>query len=326
MKTDISYLPLKKQEELRYITEQVCKEIHNCEMIILYGSYARNDYVDFDARIEYNVPTTFMSDFDILVLTAQEPTEITERKLTKIDTHFFNENRTPVQFVALSVQEMNKCLANGRFFHVHVKEEGIMLFNRGEYELIEGKALNYQEIHHEAQRYFTNKFKMGNSFIRSAAHALDDGDYELLSFHLHQACEFFFLCILLTYTLSNRKIHDLSKLLRASMKYVPQLQEIFPLSTSKERYIFNLLKKAYKEARYNDEFKPTREEVIAQQKMAHALRDFTEEVCQRQVKKYALLAQQKGKESQLYPDVELMTRVAETEEEMLSDKDHYKKK
>lgn len=326
MKTDISYLPLRKQEELRHITAEVCKEIHNCEMIILYGSYARNDYVDFDERIEYNVPTSFMSDFDILVLTAQEPTEITERKLVKVDTHFFSENRTPVQFLALSVQEMNKCLANGRFFHVQVKEEGVMLFNKGDHQLIEGKPLNYEEIYAEAERYFKGKFKKGNSFVRSAVHAFNDKDYQLLSFNLHQACEFYFLAILLTYTLSNRKVHDLSKMLRASLKYVPQLQSLFPFDSKEEKYIFNLLRKAYKEGRYNDDFNPSREEVIAQQKKVYALRDLTEKVCMQQLEKYAALAQKKDNDTPLYPEIEFNTRVADIEKEMQSDKDHYQKR
>ena len=36
-------------------------------MIILYGSYARNTYVDCDRRRDYGVTTFFMSDYDILI-------------------------------------------------------------------------------------------------------------------------------------------------------------------------------------------------------------------------------------------------------------------
>ena len=38
-------------------------------MIILYGSYARNTYVDCDRRRDYGVTTFFMSDYDILIVT-----------------------------------------------------------------------------------------------------------------------------------------------------------------------------------------------------------------------------------------------------------------
>ena len=41
-------------------------------MIILYGSYAKNKYVDYDQRVEFGVPTYYMSDYDILILTRKE--------------------------------------------------------------------------------------------------------------------------------------------------------------------------------------------------------------------------------------------------------------
>lgn len=324
MKTDISFLPERKQEELKEIIEQVRKEIHNCEMIILYGSYASGNFVIRDERIEYNVPTLFMSDFDILVLTAQEPTEITERKLAKIDNRFCNMQRTPIQFMALSVQEMNNCLEAARYFHKTIKEKGILLYSTGNYVLTEGHALDYPEVLKEAERYFNDKFSKGESFLRSAAHAYDDGDYPLLSFNLHQACEFFFLAILLTYTLSNWKIHDLGKLLRIASKYAPSLKGLFSPDNPEEKYIFNLLKKAYKEGRYNEEFKPTKEEVEAQRKMACTLRDMAEEICNKQVEYYRKrVAEEDSKDAKFYPENDPHTTVADTNEDLANDKDHY---
>ena len=69
MKTSINYLPEQKRDELRRIVKCVLEVLPGCEMIILYGSYARNTYVDYDQRIEYGIRTCFMSDYDILVVT-----------------------------------------------------------------------------------------------------------------------------------------------------------------------------------------------------------------------------------------------------------------
>ena len=69
MKTSINYLPEQKRDDLRRIVECVLEVLPDCEMIILYGSYARNTYVDYDQRIEYGIRTCFMSDYDILVVT-----------------------------------------------------------------------------------------------------------------------------------------------------------------------------------------------------------------------------------------------------------------
>lgn len=70
MKKSLSHLPKEKQVDLRLIAQYVVEALGDqCEMVILYGSYARGDYVEYDQRIEFGVPTYFMSDFDILVIT-----------------------------------------------------------------------------------------------------------------------------------------------------------------------------------------------------------------------------------------------------------------
>lgn len=44
MKTDLSYLPEHKQQELKRVAEIICG-IMPVDMVILFGSYARNDWV-----------------------------------------------------------------------------------------------------------------------------------------------------------------------------------------------------------------------------------------------------------------------------------------
>lgn len=90
---------------------------------------------------------------------------------------------------------------------------------------------------------------------------LADRDYQLLSFHLHQACESFFTAILLTFTLLSRKMHSLSKLLRITCNYVPELQQWFVTGEADEKYMFRVLKKAYKEGGGNHQFALTEGEV-----------------------------------------------------------------
>ena len=70
MKRSIAYLPKNKQEDLYFIVNEIKKRLPKTEMIILYGSYARNEYVDFDEREEFGIITSFRSDYDILVVTS----------------------------------------------------------------------------------------------------------------------------------------------------------------------------------------------------------------------------------------------------------------
>lgn len=59
-------------------------------MVILYGSYARNTHVDYDQRIEFGVPTYFMSDYDILILTRKPIGAIEYSLYDKIADAFFS--------------------------------------------------------------------------------------------------------------------------------------------------------------------------------------------------------------------------------------------
>ena len=51
MKKSIKRLPKRTQEELTVLLDLVCKNIENCQMVILFGSYARGNYVLWDTNI-----------------------------------------------------------------------------------------------------------------------------------------------------------------------------------------------------------------------------------------------------------------------------------
>ena len=51
MKKSIKRLPKRTQEELTVLLDLVRKSIGNCQMVILFGSYARGNYVLWDSNI-----------------------------------------------------------------------------------------------------------------------------------------------------------------------------------------------------------------------------------------------------------------------------------
>ena len=66
MKRSLSHLPKHKQEELKQIVS-IITENAEVEMIILFGSYARGDWVE-DIYTEGHITYEYKSDFDILVI------------------------------------------------------------------------------------------------------------------------------------------------------------------------------------------------------------------------------------------------------------------
>ena len=84
MKKSIAFLPKKNREDLKYLVELILDKIPVCEMIILYGSYARGTYVSYDEREEFGVPTSFKSDYDILVINSAWSYDKIENKLVSV--------------------------------------------------------------------------------------------------------------------------------------------------------------------------------------------------------------------------------------------------
>ena len=69
MKSDITFLSERKQRDLHELVALIREEIRDVVMIILYGSYAKNTYVDLDERHDFGGRTYYMSDYDLLVVT-----------------------------------------------------------------------------------------------------------------------------------------------------------------------------------------------------------------------------------------------------------------
>lgn len=70
MQSSIDFLPERKQRDLYELVGLIRDEVRDVVMIILYGSYARNTYVELDIQRDYGGgKIQFMSDYDILVVT-----------------------------------------------------------------------------------------------------------------------------------------------------------------------------------------------------------------------------------------------------------------
>ena len=66
MKKSLAHLPKHKREELKEVIS-VITEGAEVEMIVLFGSYARDDWVE-DVYVEGHITYEYKSDFDILVI------------------------------------------------------------------------------------------------------------------------------------------------------------------------------------------------------------------------------------------------------------------
>ena len=298
MKKSIAFLPKKNREDLKYLVELILDKIPVCEMIILYGSYARGTYVSYDEREEFGIPTSFKSDYDILVINSAWSYDKIENKLASVrniyDKRGDHRYRVPVQFIHDSIKKVNEDLKYSRYFYTELKRDGIMLYNRGKNKLARRKPLKFGEIKKQGEEYFGEKYAKARLFMEQAVFMYDKEEYVMSSFNLHQACENLFNAIMLTFTLKNDKEHNLEELFKASRGYAPELIRVFPVGNEEER-LFKILVCSYIEARYNPEFKVSREDVEDLMVKVEKFGMVTKDVCERGIKEYEGLAKTEKK-------------------------------
>ncbi len=143
MKTSLDHLPEQKQQELQRAVEIIREEI-NPDMLILFGSYARGDWVE-DIDLE-TLHYRYQSDFDLLVVTE------TRKEASKIEqNNQLNQrliktiHRTPISLIAEDIQFINRRLRKSQYFYIDIKREGIVLYNSGAFELVEPKEISPSE-------------------------------------------------------------------------------------------------------------------------------------------------------------------------------------
>ena len=288
MKTSYSHLPDYAKNDLQQIVSLILERVPHCEMIILYGSYARGTFVEYDERDEFGILTSFMSDYDLLVVTSNMDVQEVGHLLNTVDDKYYKrpDYQVPIQFINDDIEKLNSDLSERRYFYTGIKKQGIMLYDSGNYKLERARKLNFEEIREQAQEYFDEKFNYANDFLSGAKYYYGLEKYKMPSFHLHQTCENYFYTLRLVHTLKNSKQHNLSKLLGSTHKYSPELQKIFPRNTKEEKRLFELLRLAYVEARYNSKFVVTKEDIDALFPKIERLRDITKQICQSQIEAY----------------------------------------
>ena len=284
MKNSIDFLPERKQRDLRELAALIRDEVKDVVMIILYGSYAANTYVERDERRDYGVRTIYMSDYDLLVVTKRRLGERESTVEARVRERFAagkNDEILPrPQIINESISKLNDALTMGRYFYVEIVAKGIMLYDSGECQLATPGELDYAEIKKMAEEYYDDKFSDGLDFFKGANFYYQEENYHMTAFMLHQATESFLKTIPLVYILYGYKEHDLQFLIEKCKPYTLELAKVFPCDTNEEKRLFDLLRRAYLEARYNKKnFIVTKADIDALVPKIEQLCGIVEKVC-----------------------------------------------
>lgn len=267
MKTSLDHLPAAKRKELDLVVEtlrsgfaeaisrRTMPRFRNGKLlkIILFGSYARGDWVE-DPKGRY------FSDYDILVVVNHDDLADLEQFWAKADEALLRELasgerlRTQPNFIVHSLDDVNEQLRLGRYFFTDILRDGITLFEEDGFPFVAPGALSAQDALAETRTYFDEWSRGSATFLRGAKFYRQDGSPKEAAFSLHQAAEKAYHGLILALTLYSAKTHRLNVLRDRAEAFDARLLGVWPRASKFERQGFDLIRRAYVEARYSPHY------------------------------------------------------------------------
>lgn len=308
MKTSLDHLPADTCARLHRLTEMVRAALPAAEAVILFGSYARGDYVVDGQWNDYHPePSHYQSDYDVAVLTAPEQDgKHADHRLKNVKDAFEREygREIPVQFHRFGVMKFNRMVKQHRFFFLDIADEGILLHDSGRYVLgAKRTAPWYPVVLKWARQDWRKKRLDAISFMAAAETVGALKNYTLADFQLHQACESWYLALMLVITEYRPKTHDLRTLRSLTLPHGPaELDAAFPLATAADRRRFQVIWDGYIRGRYDRNFMVSKADYLWLAAGTERLAKAARQICLARIRDVARLA--KEQEGQTPPDGE----------------------
>lgn len=284
MKSSLSHLPKIKQEQILHIAA-IIKEVAAPEKIILFGSYAKGNYVEHRYTGKDSINYEYISDFDFLIVTQQN--KMKDYELEDIIINKTQQFKVPINVQIHEIDYINKGLQFGQYFFTDIVKEGILLYDTSKFEFANLTELSTKQLNEISQNYFTIWYNRHNEFFIDANNAYERKSYTKAAFELHQATESLYYAVLLVFQGYKPKSHNLYKLRKYSKQLSEELYLIFPLENDKnEKKIFDLLKSGYIDARYKEDFVVTKEEIEKIMDRVTIMRNVVEKICNEKISSY----------------------------------------
>ena len=292
MKNDVDHLPPAQQDELALATRilmdgfavatsratQPWKKNGKVRKIVLFGSYARGDWVD-------EPENGYQSDYDLLIIVSHEDlTEIADYWYVAEDKILRDTAITrPVNIIVHTLDEVNRGLKRGEYFWVDIARDGVVLYDLPGSELAAPMPLTAADAYEMASEYLAKQLPAVDRWLKLAAVSCAESETDPewaknAAFNLHQAAETAYTCYLLVRSQYVPRSHNLKFLRSLAEDRETRLVDAWPRATKVDRRRFELAKRAYVEARYSAAYAIESDDLQAIRAAVTMLRDTVETV------------------------------------------------
>jgi HEPN domain-containing protein len=145
-------------------------------------------------------------------------------------------------------------IEKGKRFWNNMMSKGINVYQVPELQLPEFQIVTEGDFIKRAVIDWERWGLQGKSFLNGAKFYIENNDFTLALFLLHQAAESTLIAIIKAVLGYRMSAHNLSRMLRLTLLFTEELKNVFELNTAEGSQIFNLLQTAYSEARYRGSF------------------------------------------------------------------------
>ncbi len=309
MRSSIDHLPAAKQRELARVVQIIFEEFEDAlalatqnwkrkgriSKVILYGSYARGGWVD-----EPHTAKGYQSDYALLIIVSDGRLTDRVEYWSKLDDRLIRDLtmtksvRTPVNFIVHSTDEVNRGLAEGRYFFMDVARDGIALYQAIDDELPEPQPKTPHAALELAQEYFDEWFPSGGEFFDNFEFNLGRERLNNAAFQLHQSTERYYHCVMLVRSFYTPHVHNLAFLRTQAERLDDRLRDAWPSETKADRARFEKLKDAYVKARYSKHYRISEEELAWLGERVAVLAGIVETICRERIAQLADTARSAG--------------------------------
>ncbi|MNS94935.1 HEPN domain protein [compost metagenome] len=183
-----------------------------------------------------------------------------------------------VNIIVHTMAEVNQALTRGEYFWTDILRDGVTLYELPGHPFAQPQPMTAAEARDAAQRYYEARIKDLDLWIEDARrHVAMSGEGQHVrkraAFLLHQATETAYACFLLTHTFYFPRSHNIKFLRSLAEDSDKRLAAAWPREQRADRRRFELLKRAYVEARYSDQYDVDAEDLTLQLVSVVQLRD-----------------------------------------------------
>lgn len=232
--------------------------------LVLFGSFAKGTWFE-DSR------SGRASDIDLLAIVSHEALTEMSAFWQEVEDRLFHDPaiQRDVSIIVHTLQDVNRQLKDGQYFFSEIIGQGIILHEDTEPDrngnpknlLAKPAIADPQKAYIQALDYSRFWKRSAKQFLAVGRQGTETGPewFRNSAFQLHQSAESAYRMFLLTVTLYAPGTHHLGKLRSIARTIDERLEEAWGPSQKPYKRYFELLRRAYVEARYSPAYETTKE-------------------------------------------------------------------